>query len=75
MGNRNTALVVGNGSNAFSYGGSLKAVPSQISDYLSSNGNTSVAVGNGSEAGAVGPRHMLSTAVNGHQRQNNGLGG
>jgi hypothetical protein len=74
LGNRNTALVVGNGSNAFSYGGSLPA-PTQISHYLPSNGNTSVAVGNGSEAAAVGSHHELSTAVNGHQRQNNGLGG
>ena len=75
LGNRNTALVVGNGSNAFSYGGSLVPAPSQISDYKPSNGNTSVAIGNGSEAGPSACATRLSTAVNGHQRENNGLRG
>ena len=69
LGNGSHAFVVGRGSNAFSYGGNKGNIP------FAGKGDTSVTVGNGSEAGAVG-NHKLSTAFgNGHQRQNNGLGG
>ena len=72
-GPRQHRLVVGQGCNAFSYGGDH--LPTSRSRTTAERHNTSVTVGNGSEAGAVG-NHKLSTAFgNGQQRQNNGLGG
>ena len=74
LGNRNTALVVGNGSNAFSYGGSLSEPEPdhglQVEQRQHVGGNRQRERGGGRRL-----HHKLSTAVNGHQRQNNGLSG
>ena len=67
-GNHNTAFVLGQGSNAFAYGGNNGNIPQP------GNHNTSITVANGGEAGAVG-KHKLSTAFSSGRHLNNGLGG